>query len=239
MLPVSLFGMSVSAAELAAMSGERGTTAEIAAAVRSRLERGLGRIAYFVIPSAAAFLCIGGVLAGALFEGGAFTRTDAQWVWGALGGAAVGLLASTMGRLYSSASYALGDTRTPLRAALVRVMLGGLCGWIAALHLPRALGLDARWGVAALTAVSGLAAWLEYSMLRRALASRVGDAGLPGSLAAGLWACALAAGGGSASAAWFLAGRHALVMAAVAVPLFGVIYLGLTRLTGMDRARRA
>ena len=45
------------------------------------------------------------------------------YVWGILAGSAVGLLASTMGRLYASTYYALHDTRTPLRFALVRVVL--------------------------------------------------------------------------------------------------------------------
>ena len=39
------------------------------------------------------------------------------YVWGILAGSAVGLLASTLGRLYSSTYYALRDTRTPLRYA--------------------------------------------------------------------------------------------------------------------------
>lgn len=239
MLPVSLFGMSVSAAELPAMSGERGTDAEVAAALRSRLDRGLGRIAYFVIPSAAAFLLIGGVLAGGLYEGGEFTAEDARWVWAALGGAAVGLLGATMGRLYSSASYALGDTRTPLRTALVRVTLGAVLGWTAALYLPRALGLDERWGVAALTAASGAAAWVEFLLLRRALRARVGDTGVPARHLATLWACALASGAAGMGAARLLAGQGALVTAVVVVPVFGAVYLGLTRLLGVDDARRA
>lgn len=239
MLPVSLFGMSVSAAELPAMAGERGTTAEVAAAVRGRLDRGLGRIAYFVIPSAAAFLLIGGVLAGGLYEGGAFTREDAQWTWGALAGAAVGLLAGTMGRLYASASYALGDTRTPLRTAVVRVALGGALGWLAALHLPGALGIDARWGIAFLTAASGLAAWVEFVMLRHALAQRVGRAGVPASRLAQLWGCALVAGTLAAVVARALSAQPALLVALAAVPVFGSVYLGLTRLMGVDGARRA
>src|SRR6202012_4413123 len=40
-LPVSLFGMAISAAELPAMSSELGTQEEIAAALRQRLAAGL------------------------------------------------------------------------------------------------------------------------------------------------------------------------------------------------------
>ena len=239
MLPVSLFGMSVSAAELPAMSGVQGTDEEVATALRSRLDRGLGRIAYFVIPSAAAFVAIGGVLVAGLYQGGAFTRQNSQWVWGALAGAAVGLLAGTMGRLYSSASYALGDAVTPLRFAVVRVSLGAVLGSISALWLPGLLGVDASWGVAALTAASGLAAWVEFQLLRRAITRRIGTTGVPAARILALWGCALVAGGAGALTARLLEGSHSLLIAAAAVPVFGGTYLGLTYLFRLDDARRA
>src|SRR5581483_8741609 len=114
-LPVSLFGMSLSAAELPAMSGAMGIDPAGYDVVRRRLDAGLRQIAFFVVPSAMAFLALGDVLAAALFEAGKFTRDDSVWVWGILAGSAVGLLAQTLGRLYASAYYALRDTRTPLR----------------------------------------------------------------------------------------------------------------------------
>lgn len=238
MLPVSLFGMSVSAAELPAMSAEQGSADERASALRARLDRGLRRIAFFVIPSAAAFLFIGGVLAAGLYEGGAFTTEDARWVWATLAGAAVGLLAGTMGRLYASASYAMGDTRTPLRFAILRVAAGGVVGWLAALYLPGILDVDARWGVAAITAASGLAAWLEFTLLRRAIGGRIGRTGVPTALMAKLWACALVAGGVGLVVTRSIAGQPALIAALVVTPAFGATYLGLTRLVGADHARR-
>src|SRR5688572_498664 len=51
-LPVSLFGMAVSAAELSEMASLVGHEKEIAASLRSRMLEGLRRIAFFVIPSA-------------------------------------------------------------------------------------------------------------------------------------------------------------------------------------------
>ncbi len=61
---------------------------------------------------------------------------DSLYVWGIVAGSAVGLLASTLGRLYSSTYYALRDTRTPLRFALVRVVLTTGLGYLCALPLP-------------------------------------------------------------------------------------------------------
>ena len=51
-LPISLFGMSVSAAELPAMSAVASGDRAALESVRLRLDDGLRRIAYFVVPSA-------------------------------------------------------------------------------------------------------------------------------------------------------------------------------------------
>ena len=120
-LPVSLFGIAVSASELPAMAGATGDRTAVAAHLRGRLDGGLRRIAFHVIPSAVAFAALGHVLAGAIFQSGQFTADDSYYVWGILAGSSVGLLATTTARLYSSAFYALQDTRTPFRFAVVRV----------------------------------------------------------------------------------------------------------------------
>ena len=169
MLPVSLFGMSVSAAELPAMSSALGGEAEVAAYLRQRLDSGLRQIAFFIVPSAMAFLALGDVVAAALFQTGRFTASDSLYVWGILAGSAVGLLASTLGRLYSSTYYALRDTRTPLRYAVIRVALTTALGYLCAIPLPPWLGIEPRWGVAGLTASAGVAGWVEFALLRRTL----------------------------------------------------------------------
>src|SRR5207247_404985 len=145
LLPVSLFAMSISAAELPEMSSTLGDEDVVARALRERLARGLRRIAFFVIPSAAAFIAIGDVIARVLFQRGQFTASDTRYAWGILAGAAVGLLATTLGRLYVSTYYALRDTRTPLRFAILRVVLTTVLGYLFALRLPGWIGLDAHW----------------------------------------------------------------------------------------------
>lgn len=194
-LPVSLFGMSISAAELPAMSSALGAEQEVSAQLRQRLDSGLRRIAFFVVPSAMAFLALGGAITAALFETGRFHHGDSNYVWGILAGSSVGLLASTLGRLYSSTYYALRDTRTPLRFAVVRVFLTATLGYVCALWMPRWLGIEARWGVAGLTASAGVAGWVEFTLLRRSLNRRIGRTGLPASLVARLWGCAALAAG--------------------------------------------
>ena len=194
MLPVSLFGMAISAAELPAMSSALGDAEEVAANLRRRLNGGLRRIAFFVVPCALGFLALGDVMAGVLFQSGAFHRADSVYVWGILAGSSVGLLATTLGRLYSSTYWALRDTRTPLRFALIRVALTTGLGWFSAVPLPVWLGIAPRWGVAGLTASAGVAGWVEFTLLRRTLNRRIGRTGLPAALTARLWLAALAAG---------------------------------------------
>src|SRR5262249_45956921 len=136
-LPVSLFGMSVSAAELPAMSGAAVLDPSGTDAIRRRLDAALRQIAFFVVPSAMAFLALGDVVAAAILQTGRFRQADARYVWGILAGSAVGLLASTLARLYASSYYALRDTRTPLRYALARVGLTTVLGYLFPFPLPR------------------------------------------------------------------------------------------------------
>lgn len=214
-LPVSLFGMSVSAAELPVMSGAVGTDPSAGDAVRRRLDAALRQIAFFVVPSAMAFLAFGDVVAAALLQTGRFRQADSRYVWGILAGSSVGLLASTLGRLYASTSYALRDTRTPLRYALVRVGLTTVLGYVFAFPLPRWLGVPAAWGAAGLTASAGLAGWVEMWLLRRALNARIGRTGLAADYVVKLWVAASCA----ALAGWAarLVGPADPIFAAVAV----------------------
>jgi putative peptidoglycan lipid II flippase len=225
LLPVSLFGMSVSASELPEMSSAVGSESEVAAFLVKRLTNGLRRIALLVIPSAVAFVALGDMVAGAIYETGKFTALDTRYVWTILAGSGIGLLASTQGRLYSSAFYALKDTRTPLRFAIVRVTLTTVLGYLCALPLPRLLGIDPKWGAAGLTASAGVAGWIEFLLLRHALSKRIGTAHVGVARMARLWGSATIA----AAVAWAIKLHwpiHQPQLAAAATLLpFGAIYL--------------
>jgi putative peptidoglycan lipid II flippase len=190
LLPVSLFGMSVSAAELPAMSGAASIDPTGTEAVRRRLNSGLRQIAFFVVPSAMAFLALGDVVAAGVLQTGRFHREESVYVWALLAGSAVGLLASTLGRLYSSAYYALRDTRTPVAYAVVRVVLTTVLGYVCAIWVPRWLGIPAMWGAAGLTASAGVAGWIEMLLLRGTLNQRIGRTGLAASDVVKLWTAA-------------------------------------------------
>jgi putative peptidoglycan lipid II flippase len=233
-LPVSLFGMSVSAAELPAMSSALGTDEQIAQALRERLARGLEQIAFFVVPSAAAFLLLGHVVVATLYRSGLFGTRDVTYVWGVLAGSSVGLLASTFGRLYSSAFYALRDTRTPLKFATVRVALTVVLGYLCALPLPPLLGLDRKWGVAGLTLSAGIAGWIEFGLLRRSLARRIGTVSYSIARTARLWIAALAAAAVGLGLWRVSPAAHPVMTGVVVLVPYCLVYLLLTQWMGIS-----
>lgn len=226
-LPVSLFGMAVSAAELPEMSRAVGTDEEVNTYLRGRLAAGVERIGFFVIPCVVAFLLLGDMVTAALYEWGRFTRTETIWVWQALAGATVGLLASTWGRLYASGFFALRDTKTPRNFAIIRVALNILLGFLFALWIPRWMGQDPKLGVLGLTAASGIAGWVEYFLLRSRLESRIGKARISSATMFSIWGAALAA----AAAGWgtkvMLDGAPGAWSAIAVLAVFGIIYLVL------------
>jgi putative peptidoglycan lipid II flippase len=235
-LPVSLFGMSISAAELPEMSSALTVDPAGIEAVRRRLNAGLRQIAFFVVPSAVAFVALGDVIAAALFRSGRFTATDVVVVWRILGGSAIGLLASTLGRLYSSTYYALRDTRTPLRYALVRVALTTMLGYLCAFPLPAALGIEPLWGAAGLTASAGVAGWFEMLMLRRTLNRRIGSTGLPVGFSAALWGSAIIAAAIAFGVKLVTRGVHPIPTAIVVLGIYGLLYFATTTLLRIPEA---
>lgn len=229
MLPVSLFGMAVSAAELPEMSSATGGEAARAEHLRARLRPALRRVVFLVVPSAVAFIVLGGAIVTLLFQSGRFDAHDTWVVWLVLAGSAIGLSASTQGRLIASAFYALGDPKPPLHAALVRVVFTGVLGWAFALPIRQWLGYSETWGAFGLTASAGFAAWIEFLLLDRWLSRRIGKVPIPTRLGLGALAAAAIAGAAGWGAAHLVTSHGGTLWASAlaAIPAFGVVYLGV------------
>ncbi|MBV8378320.1 MAG: murein biosynthesis integral membrane protein MurJ [Verrucomicrobia bacterium] len=229
LLPISLFGMAISAAELPAMSRTlAGDEKVVRIELAKRLTAAMRRMAFLVIPAAMSFFAFGDTLAGLLYQSGRFTRVDSIYVWALLVGSGVGLVASTSGRLCSSAFYALRDTRTPLRFAIVRVVLTVVCGYLSAFPIPKLLHLDPRWGLAGLPASAGIAGWIEFLLLRHALRNRVGSFSIPGLLLFKLWSIAVLAAALTYPLKFLMIG-HPVVAGVVILPCYGILYLYAAR----------
>jgi putative peptidoglycan lipid II flippase len=182
---------------------------------------------------------IGGSIVTLLFQSGRFGARDTTSVWIVLAGSALGLSAGTQGRLLASAFYALGETTPPLRASLVRVAITALTGWAVALPLRAAFGYAPVWGAFGLTASAGFAAWIEFMLLRRQLAARIGRVPIPVALAFGALSAALAAGiAGYGAASWLeQRGVASWLAACFAIGSFGAVYLAIMTVARVPEAR--
>jgi putative peptidoglycan lipid II flippase len=196
LLPISLFGMAVAAAELPELSrlGRAG-----ADAIRDRLHSGMERITFYVAITAAVYVFAGDIVVGALLQRGEFDSQDTRLVWFVVGAFALGLLGTTRSRLLQNGLYALDRPKLVARIAIVRVglaaLLGGLLmfpldrlaivgssiqriGDLGFAPLPDALRLadggPPRLGVVGLALGAAISSWVEYRLLKRALQWRVG-----------------------------------------------------------------
>jgi putative peptidoglycan lipid II flippase len=248
-LPVSLFAMSVAAAALPELARER------AGALGALLERTVGavrRVAFYVVPSFVAFVSMGDVLVAGFYETGEFGPADVRIVWYILIVYSLGLLASTTTRVYQSAFFALRDTATPARAALVRVLIAATTGALLMVQFERVtvLGMETPAGALesftagglplgplGLAAGATLGAWVEWLWLRARLERALGAVGVAVWPLARMAAAALLAAAAGRFAAVLIAPASALLVGAVAAAAFGLVYLAAARLFGLDEAR--
>lgn len=244
LLPVSVFGMSVAAAELPELSRmgpqDRALLAE-------RIEQGLRRVAFFVAPTAVVYVALGESLVGALYQRGEFGRSDTRLVWLVLAAYALGLLATTGSRLLQNSLYALDDPRTPARIALVRVLVSS--GVALAVMFPfdhlvlvgTAIRVEGdvadpagllHLGAVGIALGSAVGAWLEVLLLRTALRWRIGDIDLGGGSLGVLVTAALVAAALGRVLDLLLSDLPVLLLAAVTIGAAGLAYLAMTAALG-------
>ena len=247
-LPISLFGMSVAAAELPELSQERAGAEQL----RERTSAAVRRAAFFVVPSCLAFVLLGDVFVAAVYRAGAFTAADVTVVWAILVAYSLGLVASASTRVYQSAFFALRDTKFPARAATLRVLTAAAAGAtlmlqfepisVAGFNLPAGYLQDVRieglpLGPVGLALGATLGAWLEWLLLHRRLRQRIGAAGAGAGHLARMFGAALLAAGFGYMVKRLLPGLHPLLAAAFVGGTFGVIYLLAAHALGLREAR--
>lgn len=259
LLPISLFGMAVAAAELPELSrlGRQGRDAIV-----QRLHLGMERITFYVAITAAIYVFAGDIVVGALLQRGEFTAADTRLVWFVIGAFALGLLGTTRSRLLQNGLYALDRPRIVARIAVLRVALAAILGGLLMFPLDRLTvvgtsivrdgdfalsplpdsvrllqGAPPRLGVVGLALGAALSSWVEYRLLRSALGWRLGP--LPGLGRDARWSL-IAAGATGVLAAGLGAVSDALprlvALFVVLVPA-AVTYLGITAAMQVSEAR--
>ncbi|MSR07858.1 MAG: murein biosynthesis integral membrane protein MurJ [Gemmatimonadetes bacterium] len=160
-LPVSLFGVSVAAAALPELS--RDAAGQGLAALRDRVAQGARRVVFFVVPSACALGVLGTPIVGALFQTGQFTGRDTTTVAAVLACYAIGIPAQASVKLLASAFYALGDTRSPVRAAALSMVLSAGLAYL----------LMLKYGAPGIALGASLAAYANVLMHVQGLRARI------------------------------------------------------------------
>jgi putative peptidoglycan lipid II flippase len=262
-LPISLFGMAVAAAELPELSA---IDPEHRTDLRHRIETGLARIAFFVVPTMVAYVVIGDLIVAAVFESGEFGGRDVLQVWLVLAVHAVGLLAASGSRLLQSVLYGLGEPGTPARAAAVRVALSLGLGLVLMFQFDRVViaadGLDVvgdlpaltpmpeefrdpavaegrhHLGAVGLSLAAAAGAWIEYRLLRQAVRRRVAGVSIGGGRIRPVLVAA-AMSGVVGIGVRVLVDKWVPVLAAiVSVGAAGTVYLLGASLLGVPESRR-
>jgi len=248
-LPISLFAMSVAAAELPELS--RGLPGGADGTYVARIDRSLRQIALLVMPTAVGYLGFGYLIVGAIYRTGSFDAQSTLLVYAILAAFTLGLPASSASRLLQNVFFALSDTRTPAKIAAQRVVLAAALSIPAMLLLDRlavpagfsslasggatvaAAGQDGlRFGAVGLAFGAALGAWYEVIRLVRAARRRLPAIRLPGRALARLSSTALAAAAAATLVWWALPPLHPALLALAVVGSYAGAYLGAAWLLG-------
>ncbi|HVS02576.1 MAG TPA: murein biosynthesis integral membrane protein MurJ [Thermoanaerobaculia bacterium] len=244
-LPISLFAMSVAAAELPELSRLAGGDGDEER--RRRVRGGLRQMAFLTVPTLVGYLAFGWLLVGGVFRRGSFGPQDHWLVWLVLAGYTLGLLPTTASRLLQNLFYSLEETRYPARVAMLRVAIGAVLGGTLMLFLDRLpmTGLVAgrpgeqvlRLGALGLALGSMVGAWTEAALLVRQLRRRVPGLGLPWRAAGRMLALALAAAALAGGLWWLLPPLPLWALAATVVGGYALLYLGASLALGFPEPR--
>jgi putative peptidoglycan lipid II flippase len=232
-LPLGVIGVAIGVVLLPDLSRRLRAGDEVGAL--NSQNRALELSMFLTLPAAIALMAIPTPIIHTVFEHGAFTRTDTFAVAPALLAFASGLVAFSLSKVFQPGFYAREDTSTPMRFAVVSVIVNVVGSIVLSRfmgHVGIALATSlAAWTNTLLLGVTlsrrGLFALDERSRHRlpRIVASALGMGGL---LLAGAWLLE----GNYAEHAGFLAAAWGLAVL-VAGGILG--YFGLAHVTGAMR----
>ncbi len=227
-LPLGVFGVAIATALYPALASRAAAGDE--RGVGEAAARGLRLCLFIAMPSAVGLMFVAGPLVSVLFERGAFDAADTARVAGAVGVYAIGLPAYFAHHVIARAFYALKDSRTPLRTALVMIAVN-LC-----LNL-LLIGPFEERGLGMATSVTAI---LQSAYLLRRLRGRLAEAPLPG-LAGGCGRMLIPLGVMTAVLAGvrlaldrFGAGESAGAHLATMVPAAVIVYAAAAKLLGIE-----
>ena len=258
LLPISVFAISVAAADLPEMSREQRSREMLT----ERLMVGGARVTFFLVFFLIAFTVLGRPLVAALYERVNFTSEDTYAVWLVLAAYSLGIVAAGLSRLLQNTCYAAGDVKNPARIAAGRLLLAAGGGFLLMLQLDR-LGiiggavfrlenvpaiwlLDAdvrggsdirRLGAVGLALGAAVASWMEFGLLRRLVRQQLGIRAPFGRFVRQLLPASAASVVVGLVMLRLLGGAHALLAAPLSLAAVGIVYLLAASAGGHPAAR--
>ncbi len=224
-LPVSLFGVGEAAAVLPELARDTAAKDDDArrATMRHRVGESLTRIGFTTVPTTVGFALLADQLVGALYQTGRFDAAATRFVAPALAAYILGLCANASVRVMASAFYAVGDTKTPARFAVYRVVVSAGGSYL----------LMRRFGVVGLCGGAAAAGWVEALALGSRLRHRLGGLELPARRWGAFVLSSIVAAAAGLLVRHLCAGLPILLQACSSLPAFGAAYLGAAYALGV------
>jgi len=200
LLPISLFAMSVAAAELPEMSRLSTNMHDL----RLRLSAALEQIMFFMAFTTVAYVVAGRFIVGAIFSlvpGSNIGSNEVLLIGLVVAGYSLGLVALGTSRMMQNTFYAVGDSATPARVAGVRYVVSAIVAVVLMFQMDRlfvyggsVLGVEQllsplwplssavrnaddlplRLGALGLALGASVGAWVEVALLRNRLSRVLG-----------------------------------------------------------------
>ena len=257
-LPISLFAMSIAAAELPEMS--RNTDSQ---QLGNRLNQGMKQTSFLMLLTSVIYMTIGDQIIGVIFQWGSFDRDDSIAVAATLAAYSLGIPAIGISRIYQSALYANGDTNTPAFSATLRVIISLIIGLLLIFPLDRlfisnstlekvpgsivgdwgplsqslrSLPENPHLGAVGLAVGSAIAAWVEMVFLARKTNKKVTPESSPYSPMVKLLPATFSALMISIIARWLLSDANAVINCLVCIPAATLAYIAVSSKNGVQES---
>ena len=257
-LPISLFAMSIAAAELPEMS--RNTDSQH---LSNRLNQGIKQTSFLMLLTSVIYMTIGDQIIGVIFQWGSFDRDDSIAVAATLAAYSLGIPAIGISRIYQSALYANGDTKTPAFSATLRVIISLIIGLLLMFPLDRlfisnsalekvpgsivgdwgplsqslrSLPENPHLGAVGLAVGSAIAAWAEMVFLARKTNKKVTPESSPYSPMVKLLPATFSALMISIIARWLLSDANAAINCLVCIPAATLAYIAVSSKNGVQES---
>ena len=257
-LPISLFAMSIAAAELPEMS--RNTDSQ---QLGNRLNQGMKQTSFLMLLTSVIYMTIGDQIIGVIFQWGSFDRDDSIAVAATLAAYSLGIPAIGISRIYQSALYANGDTKTPAFSATLRVIISLIIGLLLMFPLDRlfisnsalekvpgsivgdwgplsqslrSLPENPHLGAVGLAVGSAIAAWVEMVFLARKTNKKVTPESSPYSPMVKLLPATFSALMISIIARWLLSDANAVINCLVCIPAATLAYIAVSSKNGVQES---